>query len=135
MNLYENVILEGDINNLRTPTRNLHDSDKLYLNRNGSMIYLGTYTQVRSNSDNFDGTLIDKDEINYGHFNRPSIDENLYILKPEESVQKNPDGKKNTNAGNFKSRTSYSKRSHRRKSHRRKSHHKRSHRRKSYRHR
>jgi hypothetical protein len=127
MNLYENVILEGDINDLRTPTRNLHYSDKLYLKRNGSMIYLGTYGEVRANSDDLDGNLIDKDGINYGHFNRPSIDENLFILKPEESVQKNSDGEKNTNAGNFKSRKSHSKRSHRKKSHRKKSRHRKSH--------
>lgn len=140
MNLYENVILEGDINDLRTPTRNLHYSDKLYLKRNDSMIYLGTYGQVRAKSDDLDGNLIDKDGTNYGHFNRPSIDENLFILKPEESVQKNSDNEKNTNAGNFKSRKSHSKRSYRRKSgrrksYRRKSHSKRQHRRKSYRYR
>ena len=134
MNLYENVILESDINDLRTPTRNLHYSDKLYLKRNGSMIYLGTYGQVRSNSDNFDGNLIDKDGIDYGHFNRPSIDENLFILKLEESVQKNSDNEKNTNAGNFKSRKSHSKRSYRRKSHHKRRHRKKS-RRKSYRYR
>ena len=137
MNLYDNVILESDINYLRTPTRNLYDSDELYLNQNGSMIYLGTYSQVRNNSDNFEGTLIDKDGTNYGRIGRPLIDQNLFILKPE--VQKNPDNKKNTNAGNFKSIKSHSKRSYRRRSgrkrsYRRRSHHKRPHRRKSSRH-
>jgi hypothetical protein len=99
---YENINQINEFHFLATPTRPVQPIDKLYLRRNGEMIYLGTYSEARSRSEDraghygIDINVIGRDGTDYGSFESPSINENLFIKLPQHSLpisiprQRNP---------------------------------------------
>ena len=91
MNLsdYENITEINEFNYLATPTREVRSTDNLYLKHNGKMIYLGTYGEARTRSQDENSMMdqvIDKDGTNYGSFDDQSIYENLFILNPLKNL-------------------------------------------------
>ncbi len=134
---YENITEINEFNFLATPTGPVQPTDGLYLRQNGEMIYLGTYGEARTRSNNNAGqqqleiNVIGIDGTNYGSFDRSSIYENLFIFKPSvpsgKSAKKVPEGEKNKGGKKRKTRRrkscykkSLRKRSRRKRSRRRK---------------
>lgn len=80
---FEPITDVRDFNYLATPTRAVHRTDKLYLYRNGKMIYLGTFSEARAKSQDSDAPgydIIGRDGTNYGSIYEPEIREYLFIL-------------------------------------------------------
>jgi hypothetical protein len=97
---YEYINQINEFHFLATPTRPVQPIDKLYLRQNGEMIYLGTYSEARSRSEDragpygIDINVIGRDGTDYGSFESPSINENLFIKHPQHHLpiprQRNP---------------------------------------------
>lgn len=98
---YENINQMNEFDFLATPTRVVQPIDKLYLRRNGEMIYLGTYSEARSRSEDRAGpygvdiNVIGIDGTNYGDFDSSGINQNLFIKLPRPPApdiprQRNP---------------------------------------------
>jgi hypothetical protein len=141
MNLsdYENITEINEFNYLATPTREVRSTDNLYLKHNGKMIYLGTYGEARTRSQDENSMMdqvIDKDGTNYGSFDDQSIYENLFILNPLKNLTiKIPTKKGGKTRRSYRkksrSRKPYSRKSYRKKSRSRKPYSRKSHRKKS----
>jgi hypothetical protein len=69
-----------DLNNLESPIDYIRNNQDIYLRKNGIMIYLGRYREVKHAAGMGGSSIVGIDGAYYGEISDPAINDNLFIL-------------------------------------------------------
>jgi hypothetical protein len=86
---YEKITQNFGFNHLATNTRIVQPADQLFLRRENNMQPLGTYREARMRAGTQDGAVVGSDGINYGDFDTPEINDNLFIRRQQLPLPSN----------------------------------------------
>jgi hypothetical protein len=68
-----------DLNHLASPTDNIRNNQEIFLRRDGVMIYVGPYREVKRAAGMGGSSIAGIDGTYYGEISDPTINENLFI--------------------------------------------------------